>query len=164
MRINVEVDPAAYARQIGAFHTRNEVLEFVTDVDAAVAETEFTHDLIYRLSGSISEESEVRGDDLLTVPGVQEGRKVSFIQLYEGLSHMPEEILIALLANAMMVKRDREAEAARNALICQVCEHPAGVHNEPCLPGLVISCHACSEAAKANVGGPCGCPERSHEG
>lgn len=108
MRINVEVDPVAYARELGTFHTPDGVLEFITDVDEAVADAGFTHDLIYRLSVSLSEESEARGWEKVTILG--EGQQVKFSNLYESLSYLDEDKIIALMANAMMVKRERRSE------------------------------------------------------
>src|SRR5690606_29949310 len=67
--------------------------------------------------------------------------------LAEDLSHMGEDQLIALLANAVAIKRER-ASKERNT--CETCGHPNGVHNLPCneLMATSTSCHACFEAVK----------------
>lgn len=133
---------------------REEIMDFLVSVDQSMADADFTHNLIYRLSESLAEESEVRAWEPVALP---EERATTFGQLYETLSHMPEDKLIALMANAMMVKREREAVAAAHAVLCESCEHPMGVHNMVCLPGLTGSCHACTEAAKGAKSAVCVC-------
>ena len=121
---------------------RQEVMDFLVHVDESVADADFTHDLIYRLVLSIAEDSEVRGWKPVALP---EGRATTFSQLYETLSHMPEDELIALVANAMMVKREREAEAAERVAVeavrrieelekeaakfCAICGHTLKYHD-----------------------------------
>lgn len=138
---------------------RQEILDFLVSVDETMADADFTHNLIYQLTVSLTEDVEVRDGDLLTIPGVQEGRQISFSQLYEGLSHMPEDNLIALLANAMMAKRNRDSLAAALAELCVECEHPMGVHNTPCEVGGYDNCQACMESSKyVSLSTPCaGC-------
>lgn len=110
---------------------RQEVMDFLVHVDESVADYEFSQELIYRLVLSIAEDSEVRGWKPVALP---EGRDATFSQLYETLSHMPEDELIALVANAMMVKREREREieAVKDEPVmcarCTGCGHSERVH------------------------------------
>lgn len=123
---------------------RQEVMDFLVHVDESVADYEFSQELIYRLVLSIAEDSEVRGWKPVALP---EGRAATFSQLYETLSHMPEDELIALVANAMMVKREREAEAVKDEPV--MCARPGCGHSErvhalggqaPCLAGSLCAC------------------------
>lgn len=132
---------------------REEVLDFITHLDESMADADFTHNLIYRLSVAISHDTEVRGWEPVALP---EARATTFAQLYEALSYMDEDELISLMANATMVRRERDSVAAANAVLCEACEHPMGVHNMVCLPGLTGCCHACDE-------GPCEYKEGAHE-
>lgn len=88
---------------------RQELMDFLLSVDESVSDAEFTRNLVYRLAEDYSHDVEVRGDELMTVPGIQESRQVTFAQLYESLSYMGEDKLIALMANAIMVKRERQS-------------------------------------------------------
>ena len=104
---------------------RQEVMDFLVHVDESVADYEFSQELIYRLVLSIAEDSEVRGWKPVALP---EGRATTFSQLYETLSHMPEDELIALVANAMMVKRERESKERNTCDVC-VCGHTLNYHD-----------------------------------
>lgn len=89
---------------------RQEVMDFLLDVDESVADYEFSQELIIRLATSFAEDSEVRGGYLVTLPSGFGDREVSFNQLCAGLSHLDEDKLIALLGNAVVVKRERESK------------------------------------------------------
>lgn len=130
MELNININAEAVARCVRAENDQDEILDLITYLDEVVAEEDFTRDLIYRLSVSLAEESEVRGWQSVALP---EGGATTFSRLYETLSHMPEGELITLMANAMMVRRDREAEEAAKPLplatVC-VCGHNLNWHEE----------------------------------
>lgn len=136
---------------------REEIMDFLVSVDEDMADSDFTCNLIYRLAEDLSQDTEAHDSETVTIPDGFGDKRVTFSQLYEGLSYLDEDKLIALLANAMKVSRERDAEAARNAAPCDVCGHPWGAHNYVCLPGLTGSCHACTEEAKGAKSAVCVC-------
>ena len=127
---------------------RQEIMDFLVSVDEGMADADFTRNLIYRLAVSLSQDTEA--DDWETVTVRPDGTSTTFGALYEPLSYMSEDKLIALMANAITVSRERDAAVAMNAAPCDVCGHRWGVHNYMCLPGLTFSCHACTEEAKSD--------------
>lgn len=108
---------------------RQEILDFLVSVDESMADAEFTRNLVYRLVEDYSHDVEVRGDELMTVPGIQESRQVTFAQLYRGLSYMDEDKLIALMANAMIVRRERDAVASLSLDTACLCGHTLNYHD-----------------------------------
>lgn len=106
----------------GSESERQEILDFLVSVDESMADAEFTRNLLYRLVEDYSHDVEVRGWEPVALP---EERATTFGQLYETLSHMDEDKLIALVANAMMVRREREREL--EARLCR-CGHERDRH------------------------------------
>lgn len=149
MKLSFEVSLSDLATAIeyqdGSDSERQEVMDFLVTVDECMADYVFSQELIYRLSVSLAEESEDRGWQPVTLP---EGGATTFSRLYETLTHMPEGELIALMANAMMVSRERALSEAK-AKVDQVMEDFSSWEKSKPLP-LSTEC-------------VCGCPEAAHE-
>ena len=106
---------------------RQEVMDFLVSVDENMADMDFSCSLIYRLAVEVSHEAEAHAADLVTV--LPDGTHTTFGSLYELLSYMPEDKLIALMANAMMVRRERDAIASLSLDTACLCgEENKGAH------------------------------------
>lgn len=91
---------------------RQEVMDFLVHVDESVADYEFSQELIIRLATSFAEDGGEKFAYQKAV--VQHGTqyvKLPMPSLAESLSHLDEDQLIVLLANAVFMKREREEEA-----------------------------------------------------
>lgn len=86
---------------------QEEITEFITTLDGLVDDLEFSRNLIYKLADNLSHYSEARGWEKVTILG--ESQQVKFSNLYESLSYLDEDKIIALMANAIMVKRERQS-------------------------------------------------------
>ncbi len=91
----------------GGEDERQEVMDFLLSVDESMADAEFTRNLIYKLADNLSHYSEARGWEKVTILG--ERQQVKFSNLYKSLSYLDEDKIIALMANAIMVKRERQS-------------------------------------------------------
>ena len=86
---------------------QEEITEFIATLVGLVDDLDFSRNLIYKLADNLSHYSEARGWEKVTILG--ERQQVKFSNLYESLSYLDEDKIIALMANAIMVKRERQS-------------------------------------------------------
>lgn len=102
------------AASVAVNNIQDDVMDFLIGVDAFVADYDFTRELVVRLATDLAGEVGTHASEVVTIPDGFGDKRVTFSQLYEGLSYLDEDTLIALLANAVTIKRERDAEAVRN--------------------------------------------------
>lgn len=92
---------------------RQEVMDFLVHVDESMADYGFSQELIYRLAENFSHSTEGYAYRNMALKSEQSGVTALYKTLptvAEDLSHVDEEHLIVLMADAIFRKRERERE------------------------------------------------------
>lgn len=122
MRISFNVSREDVAASIMSTEDRQEVMDLLVQVDEYASDYEFSQELIIRLATSFAEEG---GGFSVPKVGITMKGQVELVKdlphLAEDLASVDEEYLIALLANAVAIRRDRADKEART-LVKQAIE------------------------------------------
>lgn len=145
LSVDIDLDDVAQAISYATSRDRNDIADFVIDVDQSMADADWSTRLVERLAVSLAQEFDGDGWDSasivvetdLTVPGLPDGTvtvpmAIPVERIVRALAAQTPSAGVTILGKAVALRQDEasKTKAQQDSEVCGGCGHTRRIHDD----------------------------------